>query len=170
MLKTITQVESGERGEEGVLMGSHPSETAPPLGEEQQLPPAESALRASRSASPADDADFGTSSAISDVTSTAGPASSSRGRVIRVICPIAMHWTVLSISAGEIKQMRTPAAARRSRRAPMESLPVSRYDLGWSMSGSCEKSASPVASATTPAAQDEMEEDPESALLSRPRD
>ncbi len=52
MLRTITEVESGERGEEGVLMGSHPSETAPPLGEEQQLPPADSALRASRSSSP----------------------------------------------------------------------------------------------------------------------
>ncbi len=51
MLRTITEVESGERGEEGVLMGSHPSETAPPLGEEQQLP-ADSALRASRSSSP----------------------------------------------------------------------------------------------------------------------
>ncbi len=35
MLRTITEVESGERGQEGVLMGSHPSETAPPLGEEQ---------------------------------------------------------------------------------------------------------------------------------------
>ena len=51
MLRTITEVESGERGQEGVLMGSHPSETAPPLEEEQQLP-ADSALSASRSSSP----------------------------------------------------------------------------------------------------------------------
>ncbi len=35
MLRTITEVESGERGQEGALMRSHPSETAPPLGEEQ---------------------------------------------------------------------------------------------------------------------------------------